>query len=52
MAIIPKSYYQSKDVLGLSQDLLGKYLVSQVDGKTTAGIIVETEAYRARSLMC
>jgi len=47
MAVIPKSYYQSMDVLTLSQDLLGKYLISNVDGKYTSGIIVETEAYRA-----
>lgn len=47
MSVIPKSYYQSMDVLGLSKDLLGKYLVSNVGGKLTSGIIVETEAYRA-----
>ncbi len=47
MAILPRSYYLSEDVLGLSQDLLGKYLISSIDGKQTAGKIVETEAYRA-----
>lgn len=47
MAILLRSYYQSEDVLALSRDLLGKYLVSNIDGKKSAGIIVETEAYRA-----
>lgn len=31
----------------VSQDLLGKILVNQVDGHLTAGRIVETKAYRA-----
>jgi len=39
------SYYLNSDVLYLAKDLLGKVLVTQVEGKLTAGIIVETEAY-------
>ncbi|PBJ05440.1 DNA-3-methyladenine glycosylase [Flavobacterium sp. ACN6] len=42
---LPYSYYQNPDVLFLAKDLLGKVLFTQVDGKITAGIIVETEAY-------
>jgi DNA-3-methyladenine glycosylase len=42
---IPESYYQSDDVLGLSRDLLGKYLFTSFDGIITGGYIVETEAY-------
>lgn len=38
-------YYQNPDVLFLAKDLLGKVLFTQIDGKITAGIIVETEAY-------
>ncbi len=42
-----QSYYQSSDVVSLARDLLGKVLVSNVDGHTTSGIIIEAEAYRA-----
>lgn len=45
--LLPKSFYTREDVLQVSQDLLGKILISQVDGHLTSGIIVETEAYRA-----
>ena len=38
-------YYQNQDVIFLAKDLLGKVLFTNVDGKITAGIIVETEAY-------
>lgn len=40
------SYYQQNDVVDISRDLLGKTLFSRIDGQLTAGIIVETEAYR------
>ena len=43
---IPLSFYQSDDVVALSEKLLGKYLFTCVDGELTGGIIVETEAYR------
>jgi len=42
---LPESYYLNQDVLHLSKDLLGKYLFTCVDGITTGGYIVETEAY-------
>jgi DNA-3-methyladenine glycosylase len=40
------SYYQHHDVLFLSRDLLGKFLITQIDGVITGGMIIETEAYR------
>lgn len=43
---LPLKYYQQDDVLFLSKDLLGKVLMTKVDGKVTGGIIIETEAYR------
>ena len=43
---LPVEFYQSEDVVALSQQLLGNRLVTQIDGVRTAGIIVETEAYR------
>lgn len=42
---LPLSYYSNQDVLFLAQDLLGKVLFTEINGETTAGIIVETEAY-------
>jgi len=43
--IIPASYYHGDDVAAISRDLIGKYLFTCIDGLTTAGYIVETEAY-------
>jgi DNA-3-methyladenine glycosylase len=44
--IIPLSYYQHDDVVGVAKDLLGKVIFSKsTDGLITAGIITETEAY-------
>lgn len=38
-------YYLNEDVVELAKDLLGKVLFTKIDGKISAGIIVETEAY-------
>ncbi len=46
MPLLPLDYYRHKDVLFLSQDLLGKYLLTQIDSVLTGGMIIETEAYR------
>jgi DNA-3-methyladenine glycosylase len=42
---LPESFYLSTDVVHLSKSLLGKYLFTCIDGITTGGYIVETEAY-------
>lgn len=47
MILLPYSFYKSEDPIQISQDLLGKVLLSNVDGVITSGIIVETEAYIA-----
>lgn len=44
--ILPPSYYQNPDVLWVSQDLLGKFLMTKFNGILTGGMIVETEAYK------
>lgn len=44
---LPQSFYLREDVVQISKDLLGKYLVTNFENKTTVGKIVETEAYRA-----
>jgi DNA-3-methyladenine glycosylase len=42
---LTEAYYQGDDVVAISKDLLGKYLFTHIDGLTTGGYIVETEAY-------
>ena len=42
---LPKSFYTRTDTLKIARELLGKMLVTNFAGKTTSGIIVETEAY-------
>lgn len=41
------AFYRSHDVLAIAQALLGKYLVTKIDGQQCAGQITEVEAYRA-----
>lgn len=38
-------FYGRKDVLQIAKDLLGKIVVTNIDGEITSGRIVETEAY-------
>jgi DNA-3-methyladenine glycosylase len=45
MSRIPPSFYTRKDVVKISRELLGKVLVTEINGRYTSGIIVETEAY-------
>lgn len=43
-----RSFYEREDVVQIAKDLLGMVLFSSIDGKITAGRIVETEAYCGR----
>ena len=45
MSKLPRSYYTGDDVVAIARDLLGKVLVTDLDGIVTAGVICETEAY-------
>jgi DNA-3-methyladenine glycosylase len=45
MSILPRRFYE-REVTHVARDLLGMRLVRQINGQRTAGIIVETEAYR------
>lgn len=47
LPLLPASFYQRSDVVLIAQELLGKVLYTNVDNEHTAGIIVETEAYKA-----
>ena len=44
--LLPPEFYLHDDVVQLSRDLLGKYLLTYFDGILTGGKIIETEAYR------
>lgn len=44
--ILPKQFYHHHDVTLLAKSLLGKWLISTVEGIPTGGIITETEAYK------
>jgi len=46
---LPLEFYTRPDVVQIAQELLGKVLVTQVEGQLTEGIIVETEAYSGRN---
>lgn len=45
--ILPQAFYTRDVVVQISKDLLGKILVSEIDGNVCSGMIVETEAYSA-----
>lgn len=42
---IPAEIYLRNDVVGIARDLLGKVLCTRIEGRPTAAIITETEAY-------
>lgn len=42
---LPASFYTRKNVVQIAKELLGKVLVTQLDGLATTSRIVETEAY-------
>ncbi|MEY4929405.1 MAG: hypothetical protein RI909_129 [Bacteroidota bacterium] len=52
MSVLSDSFYQRSNVTQIAKELLGKKLVTNVLGKRTAGVIVETEAYSYRERGC
>lgn len=44
---LPLEFFMRTDVVQIARELLGKVLVTEFEGKRTAGRITETEAYRA-----
>ncbi len=52
MNALPVSFYQRNEVTTIARQLLGKKLVTNILGKKSAGLIVETEAYSFRERGC
>ena len=46
--VLPETFYLRSDVTRIAIDLLGKVLVTRMDGVHTSGRITETEAYAGR----
>ena len=42
---LKRDFYTRENVVQIAQDLLGKVVFTKINGKITAGIITETEAY-------
>jgi DNA-3-methyladenine glycosylase len=49
---LPESFYLEPDVVKVAKNLLGKFLVTDLSGGLTSGLIVETEAYSWRERGC
>lgn len=46
---LPVDFYRQPNVLVIAKALIGKILITRIDGKLTTGRIVETEAYRGET---
>ena len=49
---LDKSFYRRKNVVRIARELLGKQLITALNGVKTGGIIVETEAYSWKEKGC
>lgn len=45
---LPEAFYLRPDVVQIAEELVGKYLFTNIDGVVTVGKIIETEAYDGR----
>lgn len=52
MKVLPQTFYWDKNVTRIAKNLLGKVLVTNIQGKKSRGIIVETEAYSYKERGC
>ena len=46
MSKIPLSFFQTKNVQDIAQNLLGKIIYTNINGQITSAMITETEAYQ------
>lgn len=52
MTKLKKDFFLRADVVAVARDLIGKMLITKINGMLTGGIIVETEAYSWREKGC
>lgn len=52
MKVLSRSFYLHENVALTAKKLLGKVLITNIQGKKTSGIIVETEAYSYKERGC
>ena len=45
MKRLSKDFFAREDVVAISRELIGKFLVTNFDGEKTSGMVIETEAY-------
>jgi DNA-3-methyladenine glycosylase len=45
MGVIGKAFYRGGDVVGITRQLIGKFLFTYIDGELCGGYITEAEAY-------
>ncbi len=45
MGVIGKAFYRGDDVVGITRQLVGKFLFTYIDGELCGGYITEAEAY-------
>lgn len=50
--MLDQSFYCRESVVNIAKDLIGKVLFTRMQGKVTAGMIVETEAYSWKERGC
>lgn len=50
--LLDQSFYGRNNVVRIARELLGKTLFTKINGKVTAGIIAETEAYSHKERGC
>ncbi|HRG09850.1 MAG TPA: DNA-3-methyladenine glycosylase [Cyclobacteriaceae bacterium] len=50
--ILEPQFYQQSNVVAVARKLLGKVLITRINGEVTAGRIVETEAYSYKERGC
>ena len=46
VTLLTNTFFQQEDTLAISQELIGKLLVTNIAGKLTSAVITETEAYK------
>jgi DNA-3-methyladenine glycosylase len=50
--MLSQEFYRRRDVVKIARELLGKHLITNVQGVVTGGMIVETEAYSWQERGC